>query len=103
MQPKGKSEANEDPHPWNFSKENFRGSCQQYAGETKAMWKICLIKPKAAVYKEEIQHRYDGYHPFHSPKCILLCEDRSATHDPQTAWEDDSLSKCGRDTYYSTT
>ena len=53
MQPSGKSEADEDPHPWSFSKGKLRGSRQQYAGETKAMWKICLIKLKAAVYKEK--------------------------------------------------
>ena len=39
MQPKGKSETDEDPHPWEVLKMKFQGSRQQYADERNGMWK----------------------------------------------------------------
>ena len=60
MQPKGKSEADEDPHPWEFLKRKFQGSRQQYADEEKAMLERRLRETEAVVNKEKLEHRDDG-------------------------------------------
>ena len=59
MQPKGKSETNKDPRPWELLKSKFQGSHQQYADERNAMWKKDLIKIEAVVNKEKFEHRDD--------------------------------------------
>ena len=60
MQPKGKSETDEDPHPWEVLKMKFQGSRQQYADERNMMWKKDLTKTEAVVNKEQFEHRDDG-------------------------------------------
>ena len=60
MQPKEKSETDEDPHPWEVLKRKFQGSRQQYAGERNVMCKKDLIKKEAVVNKEKFEHRDDG-------------------------------------------
>ena len=60
MQQKGKSETNEDPHPWELLKRKPQGSCQQYADEEKAMLERRLRKTEAVVNKEKLEHRDDG-------------------------------------------